>query len=80
MVDKVLLITMQPISVLTYTGINNQLVPLEAEVWHGEENNNINCTTSQHNALIDWQNVLVTMLPPSSDHVVVTLYKLLVYI
>jgi len=31
-VDKVLLITMQPISVLTYTGINNQLVPLEVEV------------------------------------------------
>jgi len=38
-VDKVLLIIMQPISVLTYTGINNQIVPLEVEVWHGEESN-----------------------------------------
>lgn len=40
----------------------------------------INCTTSQHNALIGWQKILVTMLPPSNDYVHVTLYKLLVHI
>jgi len=31
-VDEVLLITMQPISVLTYTGINSQLIPWEVKV------------------------------------------------